>query len=336
MILIWGIDGDGPTDAIRDVLDAFGTDYLFANQREAQRIDLHLKVDSCGYACGHIRLGRRKVTLNEVTGFYVRPYASQAVGSALTPAQLRHAKAIDEQLSVFADLCDGYVLNPPLAMASNQSKPYQLDIIRRHGFETPDTLLTTDKEAASAFWRNHDEVIYKSISGTRSVVRRLQQNEASRLDDVAHAPTQFQEYVSGRDYRVHVIGKDCFATAIDSGADDYRYAQRQGFSSELEPVDLPTHIAGQCMALSHDLGLQLSGIDLRNSRDGRWYCFEVNPSPAFTFYEENTGQQLAAAIGRLLDNGNHESRHDVLATVKPSVSSFIIANGGEKVIMHSA
>jgi D-alanine-D-alanine ligase-like ATP-grasp enzyme len=48
------------------------------------------------------------------------------------------------------------------------------------------------------------------------------------------------------------------------------------------------------------MGLPVAGIDLRHAPDERWVCFEVNPSPAFTFYEHATGQSIGAAIARLL------------------------------------
>ena len=44
----------------------------------------------------------------------------------------------------------------------------------------------------------------------------------------------------------------------------------------------------------------LAALDLRRTPDGEWYCFEVNPSPGFTYYESNTGQPIAAAIAGLL------------------------------------
>jgi hypothetical protein len=45
-----------------------------------------------------------------------------------------------------------------------------------------------------------------------------------------------------------------------------------------------------------DLGLSLSGIDLRLTPAGEWYCFEVNPSSAFTYYQEATGHPIAALL----------------------------------------
>ena len=46
--------------------------------------------------------------------------------------------------------------------------------------------------------------------------------------------------------------------------------------------------------------LPLAGIDLRRTPDGRYVCFEVNPSPAFSFYERRTGLPIAHAIARHL------------------------------------
>jgi hypothetical protein len=47
-----------------------------------------------------------------------------------------------------------------------------------------------------------------------------------------------------------------------------------------------------------------SGIDLKITPDDEVYCFEVNPSPAFSYYESNTGQPISAAIARALTKAN--------------------------------
>jgi glutathione synthase/RimK-type ligase-like ATP-grasp enzyme len=54
------------------------------------------------------------------------------------------------------------------------------------------------------------------------------------------------------------------------------------------------------LQLAQRLELPLAGIDLRRTPDGRHVCFEVNPSPAFSFYEQRTGLPIAAAIARYL------------------------------------
>jgi glutathione synthase/RimK-type ligase-like ATP-grasp enzyme len=185
-------------------------------------------------------------------------------------------------------------------MASNGSKPYQAAVIARHGFAIPETLITTDPAAARAFVQQHEAVIYKSISGVRSIVSRVTADDAARLDDVAWCPTQFQRYIPGRDFRVHIVGDAAFTAEVVSAADDYRYAARQALGTTVRAGQVPAVIRDQCHALAHSLELALAGIDLRLTPEGRWYCFEVNPSPAFTYYAAATGQPIAEAVAALL------------------------------------
>jgi glutathione synthase/RimK-type ligase-like ATP-grasp enzyme len=187
-------------------------------------------------------------------------------------------------------------------MAPNNSKPYQLAQISGLGFSVPETLVTTDPDAAIAFWEQHGDVVYKSVSGTRSIVSRLRCEHRDRLADIAWCPTQFQQYIAGNDYRVHVVGDEVFACEVVSRVDDYRYPHG-------EPVavwarQLPDDVADRCRTLTAALGLSVAGIDLRRTEAGAWYCFEVNPSPGFTFFQQATGQPIDDAIARLLAAGS--------------------------------
>jgi glutathione synthase/RimK-type ligase-like ATP-grasp enzyme len=215
----------------------------------------------------------------------------------------------DLALLTWADLSDALVVNRPAAMAANGSKPFQLASIATHGFAVPDTLITTDADEVRAFWVQHERLIYKSVSGLRSIVSQLGATHRERLDDVANGPTQFQQYVPGVDVRVHVIGTSTFATEAISDADDYRYASRQGADVELEPCLLPTDVADRCVAMVREMGLTVGGVDLRRTPHDQWYCFEVNPSPAFSYYERNTGQPIALAIAKELRNADRRHCH---------------------------
>jgi glutathione synthase/RimK-type ligase-like ATP-grasp enzyme len=99
------------------------------------------------------------------------------------------------------------------------------------------------------------------------------------------------------DVRVHTIGERLFATAITTPATDYRYAHQQtGEEASFAATELPEELADRCLALARGLGLGLAGIDLRLTPDGRAVCFEVNPSPGYSYYESYTGQPITAAI----------------------------------------
>ena len=247
-----------------------------------------------------------RVDLERVTAAYLRPYDPLGVPAVTSAgkesAAARHAVAVYEALRVWSEMTSALVVNRLSAMGSNSSKPYQLELIRAAGFAVPETLITTDPAAAAGFCDRLGDVVYKSVSGVRSIVSRVTPEKRAQLAAVAACPTQFQEYVSGTDYRVHVVGDDVYVCELVSEADDYRYGERQGAAVTRRQVDLPGECLDRCRALAAALDLPVAGIDLRRTPDGEWFCFEVNPSPGFTFYEDATGQPIAAAIGDLLMN----------------------------------
>lgn len=303
MIVLWGVLEDGPLAAVHDaLLQIGGAPVFFANQRDTLDTEIDLVVS--GDIGGTLRIRDQKCDLDAVQGVYVRCYDSRELPAVVEAgdgsAAWHHAVGIDDALNSWLDLTPALVVNRPSAMASNNSKPYQASKIRSLGFAIPDTLITTDPLAAKEFWERHGTVIYKSISGVRSIVSRLGSMHADRFADVAWCPTQFQQYIPGNDCRVHVVGDEVFACEIVSEADDYRYAGRNGIDVDIRPCDLPQNCADRCRALAASLSLTVAGIDLRRAPDGRWYCFEVNPSPGFTYYEAATNQPIAKAIAHHL------------------------------------
>ncbi|MEU3620128.1 glutathione synthase [Streptomyces sp. NPDC006872] len=300
MILLWGLLEDAPLAHVHAELRRRDAPVVLVDQRAVLRSGIRVEVgDRVG---GAITVGDTRVDLEDVTAAYVRPYDAWRIGAVARAGrdsdECRHACEFDDSLWQWCELTDACVVNQPSRMAGNSSKPRQSVTIRAHGFRVPDTLVTTDADAVRAFAADRERVVYKSVSGVRSVVSRLRPDD-ERLDDLAWCPTQFQEYVPGVDYRVHVVGDDVFCSRIESAADDYRYAARQGAEVSLEPACLPDDLPDRCRELAAGTGLRLAGIDLRRTPEGAWYCFEVNPSPAFTFYDRH-GQGIAGTVARLL------------------------------------
>ena len=65
-------------------------------------------------------------------------------------------------------------------------------------------------------------------------------------------------------------------------------------------TQLSYDLSSRCLELASDLGLEFAGIDLKVTQDGEVYCFEVNPSPAYSYFEAHTGQPIARAVARHL------------------------------------
>jgi hypothetical protein len=305
MILLWGLAGDRPMAAVRIELARMERTAVLIDQRAVLEMSVEFSVDA-EVGCVAEWDGLR-VDLAKVTAAYVRPYDPLGVpavaGAGPDSTAGRHAVAVYEALRSWSDMTPALVVNRLGAMASNGSKPYQLALIRAAGFAVPETLVTTDPEAAAEFCDRLGDVVYKSVSGVRSIVSRVNPDKRAQLDAVAVCPTQFQEYVSGIDYRVHVVADDVYVCELVSDADDYRYSERQGATVSRRQVDLPVACADRCRALAASLDLPVAGIDLRRTPGGEWFCFEVNPSPAFSWFDTPDGR-IAKRVATLLVKGN--------------------------------
>lgn len=290
MILLWGSEADPPLRALADELETRGLPYAL------------LDTDDEGTALARPWSPEREavvttpeltVSLDAVSAAYLRPHPAAA--------HVADGKRdLVATLLAWADTTAATVVNRPAAMTANTSKPLQTTMIARHGFLVPRTLVTTDPALAAAFRAEVGEVVYKSASATRSIVRRLGADRAGDLADVANCPTQFQEYVPGVDVRLHVLGTRTTALRIESDADDYRYAGWEGRGVHAAYYEPPAGIVELTAEMVGRMGLLFAGVDLRLTDRGEWYCLEVNPSPGFTYFERLGGSALAPELASLL------------------------------------
>lgn len=305
MILLCGIPSETPLALVSNALDELGVPYVWFNQRRFAEATLAFSVLGEQVA-GVVRLNGREYPLDAFSGIYNRLMDDQSLPElrdlpSENPLRSR-CRRLHDALLQWMEITPARVINRMAAMASNSSKPYQMQWIRQHGFAIPDTLITNDPDLVRQFYQQHGRVIYKSASGVRSIVKLLQPEDFTRLERIRWCPTQFQVQVTGENLRVHVIGKQVFATLIRTNAVDYRYAVRQGASATLQAVEVDQELGRRCIALAASMGLAFAGIDLMLT-DESVYCFEVNPNPGFSYFEQHTQQPIAEAVARYL-SGN--------------------------------
>ena len=303
MILLCGIPSESPLAMVAEALTAIAANYRFLNQRRVAECTLSWQIEA-GVVDGTLRLGQETLSLADIDGVYVRlmddrllpELEDEPEGSPVR----RHCRGFHDALYRWIEVAPGRIVNRSDPQGSNSSKPYQAQLITQYGLQVPETLITNDPEAVLAFRREHGAVIYKSMSGVRSIVSPLGEEDIVRLGYIRWCPVQFQALVPGIDVRVHVVGTETYATEILSDRLDYCYARRSGGKAELRSFHLSAEIEAKCVALTGGLGLAFAGIDLKITPAGDVFCFEVNPSPAFSFYEANTGQPIAGAVARYL------------------------------------
>jgi len=256
---------------------------------------------------GYIEGPDWRLDLDDLTGVYVR-YLGTDGRMPLPDIPPASAAAMyfeyDSGLMALLEDLRCPVVNRVAGGVSNNSKAYQALLVRQYGLLTPPTLITNDPEAVRRFYEDcQREVVYKSLSGVRSIVRRLRPEHLERLPLLRHSPAQFQAFIPGDNVRVHTVGDRLFASRVTSEAVDYRYGGREGHDVVMEPTEVTPAVEEACLRIARRLDLVLAGIDLKQTPDGDYYCFEVNPSPGFLYYEQQTRQPISAALADLLQHG---------------------------------
>ena len=304
MILVCGIPSESPVSMVLGAVRQLKVHHFVFNQRNTPNMRMEFELRD-GKADGIFEFDNATYWLHDFQGVYLRLMDDQFLPELKDETDdsplSAHSRALHASLNDWLEVTDARVVSRPSAMTSNNSKPYQAQLIQKAGLAVPDTLITNDPDLVREFWRQHGKIIYKSISGVRSIVRKFAEEDLQRLDKIRWCPVQFQEYIDGVNVRVHVVDRQVFSTLIKSDATDYRYAEAEmGKAAELVPYDLPADAAERCIDLAAALNLPFAGIDLKVTPDGEVYCFEVNPCPGFSYYEANTGQPIAMAVARYL------------------------------------
>ncbi len=254
MIILFGPAGDEVISFLVLRLKALGEPFALIDPHQIDAGQVDLTWDPADRERSRIRHGSRAIELESVQSVYLRELS---VRDAARPEMSSALFALTEDT-------DALVLNRSTGSATNGSKPYQARRIEAHGFRSPPGLITTDPEAARAFYEeHHGRIIHKSISQMRSIVVETSAADLERLPLVRNAPTQFQALVAGTDVRVHVVGERVFATEIRTSPIDYRYAAVQGAERRMRDTELPAESRSGAWRLSRALDMGVSGIDLR-------------------------------------------------------------------------
>ncbi len=314
VILLWGTMDDEPMAMAHAALSKAGADFVFLDFRKIFTADIDYEFDPergarCTVSSDQATIDMARVNAAYVRGSNLYDYDEVRVLPRESTLAMRAAR-FESTLTAWLDSSDALVINRSGPSATNNSKAYQMTLIGRAGFLVPEAFISNDPIAVRAFLTENPDAVYKSISGIRSIVRRVGERQRDFLDDVTWCPTLFQRVVSGVNYRAHVLGASVLAVRIDSDQLDYRYG-----SSTIAVADLPAEVADRCRRITAILGLHFSGIDLIRTPEDRWYCLEVNPSPAYSYFERGSGQPISAAFAKFMMDA--DERGPMASSPKP-------------------
>ncbi|MEO5333471.1 MAG: hypothetical protein H7839_15775 [Magnetococcus sp. YQC-5] len=289
MILILGMPDDPSVARVLEVARARHIECVILNDAVPWQMESAFEMWGGPYK-GYLYSGDLKWNFDDFSGIYT--ISMNVVDRSTGIKFLERRELIHAVMHDWLEETPIPVLNRGGTLGYNWSKPYQSQRIMRSGFLVPPTLISNDPSEVLAFHREYGRVVYQTIGVQGAVMREWRGEKLQDLERLRSWPMQFQAWMASPAIRVHVVGSAVFATEIHGDDVEYRTSQ----VTRMAPMHLPLDVSDKCLDLSAQLGLPLCGIDLKQSKDGDYYCLEVNPSPAYSHFEAATGQPIAAAI----------------------------------------
>ncbi len=199
------------------------------------------------------------------------------------------------------------VLNPSAAVYRARDKLRSLQVLVEHGVPVPPTLMARSPDSIE--WcieqLGGPPVVLKLLQGTQGVGVMLAESvtAAEAILDAMWGLNQnilVQKFIAesrGKDLRCLVVGDRVVAAMRRvARAGSFRSnIHRGGRGESVHP--LPKELERVAVAASRAMGLNVSGVDLLEGKDGPLVT-EVNVSPGLEGIEAATGKDLAGAIIR--------------------------------------
>ncbi|MFH1430673.1 MAG: MvdC/MvdD family ATP grasp protein [Candidatus Uhrbacteria bacterium] len=311
-VLIISNKYDEHADAMVEVLDRRGGNIFRLNTEDLPReVVLIWRNDRCT-----LQYHGRTLDVRAVRSCWFRRPSSAKPHPEIADAGI-HTVIEDESAFVLAGLyrCLGHAtwVSHPDALVRSRFKPYQLYVARQLGFVVPDTLITNDPETFRQFYEEHSGSVIVKIGGRGPTTipqnetiytSRISESDLTGADDIRFMPHLFQAYVEkAYEVRVTIIGDRCFAVRIDSQSREETRIDWRHYEDgwvRCVPMELPTDIEAQCVALVQGFGLSFGAIDLIVRPDGEYVFLEINPNGQWLWIEDVTELPLSAALADVL------------------------------------
>ncbi|MDP3880632.1 MAG: hypothetical protein Q8Q32_00405 [bacterium] len=201
-------------------------------------------------------------------------------------------------------------LNQPSAVMRAARKLHQLHMAPMYGLQVPQTIVSNSPEAVRGFCSNREAVVKNLNSswvaqGEGSLLSETKIVDKDILGDddtIRFCPLIYQEFVERRhDYRVVVLGDECFVTRCDSlqgNRADVRIGQGTGES--FYRSSLPQVYIKRLRQMMSAFNLNYCSADFIEGVDGSVYFLEMNTCGAWWWMDRIfNGLILRAFIGFL-------------------------------------
>ncbi|MGO7050103.1 RimK-like protein [Rhizobium johnstonii] len=307
-VLILASIHDFPTDRVCVALEKAGASYLRLNSESLSSAKVRLDPQEPRLEIGlgdHTWVvdgGLKSVWWRQPTFLRNVPHEALTLDEQLSrsqwPAFLRGLMVFD----------DAQWINHPAMTYRAESKPWQLHIAAKLGFDIPKTIITNDPVAPivetignCVAVKSIDTVLLREGNQQYFAYTQLLDWSDIATSDLCAAPVVIQEAISPKlDLRVTVLGEQAWAVAVtaDGGAIDGDWRLKKKGELAYPTFDLPLDVEQRCIELVRSMGLVYGAIDLAVSGD-RFIFIEINPTGEWGWLD-NPERPLAKAIAAAL------------------------------------
>ena len=193
-----------------------------------------------------------------------------------------------------------------------ENKLLQLKMATQLGFETPETLVTSDKNSLKSFAIKHDhDLIIKPLdqgrindaNGIKNIfTNQLKKEHLDNIDEFTLTPSIFQPRIRKEfELRITVIGDKVFVAKVDSQIKEETKVDWRKQKLKFIKYDLPPDISYKCVELVKNLGLSFGAIDMIKSKNGEFVFLEINPNGQWAWIEFDTGLAISDEIINFLN-----------------------------------
>lgn len=197
-----------------------------------------------------------------------------------------------------------------------------LTLAKNVGFNIPATLICSNKETLSSFFKIYPQIIVKAISETPALTNfeefhtyLTHKIEIQDLDAFPNefVPTCFQEMIQKEyEIRVFYLDNECYSMAIFSQKDQSTQIDFRNYNTEKPnrtvPYILPKEVSKKIKLLMDEIGLNCGSIDIIKDKKGDYIFLEVNPVGQFGMVSLPCNYYLEKKVAEFLIRKDNEQR----------------------------
>lgn len=321
MILIVTNKVDPHADSVIGRLKGKGVNFVRFNTEDfPQKTSLTWKTEEDSIDGEIFLTGGHHTLLSQVRScWYRRPFLPNLSRNLISTQSREFATDEIEAFikGLWTYLSDRFWINYPLVLRQAESKINNLKIASDLGFFIPKTIVTNNPKEALGFINRSNGNVINKVLGKGNVeyqrdyyfvyTHRVSSKDIGDLENVAYAPTLFQEYVpKALEIRTTVVGSEVFSCEIhsqesDKTLDDWRHYDFDNVKHAVHR--LPSSINALCLKMAEILSLKFAAFDLILTPDNHYVFLEINPNGQWLWIENLTGLPISQAIADLLISG---------------------------------